>query len=137
MLKALIIFGMLGFILTAETADSSDSSSWVDIILSKIAYLHSNYGIEISTALIITAIYLAIQIFREEKERKQLAGLKSTRRISVDEYERNKVIQTKAALAHLEATPEYQSLKNRFEAGEWAKTEIDEEDKIVLSDDDE
>lgn len=138
MFKILFFFGMFSFISTQEAvADAPDPTLYWGTLQECLTNIKILYGNEITAILVIVIISLLVLIAKDEAARRNLTALKSARRISVEEYERAKRDNTKAAVEELERSEQYQKLKKQFEAGEWQRTELTEEEKIELSDDDE
>ena len=85
----------------------------------------------VPTILILSATYY----FLNRRFKKEVKRLNCNNRISVEEYERNKMILTQRAVKNLIESSEYQQYLKDKESGALKDVVLKEDDKIELSDD--
>ena len=85
----------------------------------------------VPTILILVGTYLILN----RRFKKEVKRLNCNNRISIEEYERNKMILTQRAVKNLLESSEYQQYLKDKESGALKDIDLKEDDQIVLSDD--
>jgi len=80
-------------------------------------------------------ILLVTYFIMDRRHKREMLKFTSTIKIAPEEYERNKKILTDEAVRTLVESPEYLQYLTSKQKGELKEVELNEDDKIVLSDD--
>jgi len=101
-----------------------------------IHHVLDTYKIEISVLIVsIIAVLVTAYFFQRKTYHKEKVSLNCTKKVSVEEYEKIKKKTTEEAVKKLIESKPYQEYQAKKKANEVKEVELNESDKIVLSDD--
>jgi len=101
-----------------------------------IHHVLDTYKIEISVLIVsIIAILATAYFFQRKTYHKEKVSLNCTKKVPVEEYEKIKKKTTEEAVKKLIESKPYQEYQAKKKANELKEVELNESDKIVLSDD--
>lgn len=126
----LVLAVLLLLILISKVFPGADSSPSIIILLQEFLYAYRNFFLFFMTlCLAVSAGLIVIFGLEMAKVRKDMTALRYTDKISVEEYERKKQLETKVSLMNLKQSPMYRKYIQDKANGKF--------NEIILSENDE